>query len=370
MKINKIKLNNFRNYENEEIEFSPGINYIYGNNGQGKTNIVEAIYLFASLKSHRVNHDADMIKENEEFSRIEISFSNKVRENTASIVLSEKNNRRITLNEIKTAKNSEFIGAFNAVLFSPEDFSIIKDGPSERRRFTDIAISQVKPTYFKCLIKYKELIKQKNQMLKDLSGFTPMIDIYNEQIAKVSADIIYFRNKFFSFLSERAGLLHKQISLTNDVFQIVYEPCVEINDRKHMEREILKKLNKVREKEMLERTSVFGPHREDVSFYINGNKIKEYASQGQIRTVILILKLLQAEYVNEITGEYPVLLLDDIMSELDSHRRKYFLNEIKDKQVIITSTDKGSFGRRKDTKLIYINKGKSYTEEIISRDER
>lgn len=362
MKVYRITFNNFRNYENAEVSFSPGINYIYGDNGQGKTNIVEGIYLFASLKSHRVNKDYDMIKENEEFARLELYFNNKERDNNASIVLSEKNNRRITLNEIKTAKHSELIGKFNAVLFSPEDLSIIKDGPSERRRFTDIAISQVKPNYFNCLLKYKELIKQKNLMLKDLSGFTPMIDIYNEQIAKVSADIIYYRNKFYSYISEKASLLHKQISLTTDVFKIEYEPCVKISDRKTMEKEILKKLNKSREKEMFEKTSVFGPHREDVSFYLNGNKIKEYASQGQIRTVVLILKLLQAEYIKEETGEYPVLLLDDIMSELDSNRRKYLLNKIKDKQVIITSTDKGSFGRRKDTKLIYVEKGKIYTD--------
>jgi DNA replication and repair protein RecF len=148
------------------------------------------------------------------------------------------------------------------------------------------------------------------------------------------------------------------VTLTTDKFEIKYEPCIEVKDRRKMAREILNKLEKIKDKEILERTSILGPHREDVSFYINGKKIKEYASQGQQRTAILILKLAQAEYIKEKTGEYPVLLLDDIMSELDSDRRRYFMKEIKDKQVIITSTDKGSFGRRKDTKLILIDKGK------------
>jgi len=358
MLVKKIKLENFRNYESLELEFSPDINYIYGNNGQGKTNIVEAVYMFAALKSHRVNHDFEMIKDGCEFARIEMDFANRERDFNASVVLSKKQNRKIKVNDIVAARNSDLIGKFNAVLFSPEDFSVIKDGPSERRRFTDIAISQIKPNYFNCLLKYREIIKQKNLILKDNSGFSAMLDIYNESLSDVAADIIYYRNKFYSFISENVGILHKQVTLTNDKFEIVYEPCVEISDRKTMKREILKKLERLREKEMLERTSIFGPHREDVSFYINGKKIKEYASQGQQRTAILILKLAQAEYIKEMSGEYPVLLLDDILSELDADRRRYFLREIKNKQVVITSTDKGSFGRRKDTKLIHIENAK------------
>ncbi|MBO5453002.1 MAG: DNA replication/repair protein RecF [Clostridia bacterium] len=356
--MKKIKLENFRNYEGLELEFSPEINYIYGNNGQGKTNIVEAVYMFASLKSHRVNHDFEMIKDGCEFARLEMDFENKDRDFNASIVLSKNQNRKIRVNDIKTARNSDLIGKFNAVLFSPEDFSVIKEGPSERRRFTDIAISQIKPNYFNCLLKYKEIIKQKNLILKDTSGFSAMLDIYNENLAEVAADIIYYRYKFYKFISENVGLLHKQVTLTKDKFEIIYEPCVPYTDRKNVKKEILKKLERIREKEMLERTSIFGPHREDVSFFINGKKIKEYASQGQQRTAILILKLAQAEYIKEKVGEYPVLLLDDILSELDADRRRYFLSEIRNKQVIITSTDKGSFGRRKDTKLIHIDNAK------------
>ena len=358
MLVKKIYLENFRNYEKLELDFSPEVNYIYGNNGQGKTNIVEAIYMFAALKSHRVNHDFEMIKDGCEFSRIEMDFENKDRSFNASIVLSKNQNRRIKVNDVLAAKNSDLIGKFNAVIFSPEDFSVIKDGPLERRRFTDIAISQIKPNYFNCLLKYKEILRQKNLILKDTSGFSAMLDIYNESLSEVAADIIFYRHKFYEFISSKVGLLHKQVTLTNDKFEIVYEPCVPFTDRKNVKKEILKKLERVREKEMLERTSVFGPHREDVSFYINSKKIKEYASQGQQRTSILILKLAQAEYIREISGEYPVLLLDDILSELDSNRRKYFLSEIKNKQVIITSTDKGSFGRRKDTKLIHIDNAK------------
>ena len=243
-------------------------------------------------------------------------------------------------------------------MFSPEDFCIIKDGPGERRRFTDIAISQVKPNYFLKLTEYNKVLKMKNKVLKEGISYAGMIDIYNEKLAEIAADIIFYRNKFYEFIKPVAQEFHRQIALSLDKFDIVYESCVKINDRKKMKEDIYNKLQDLQLKELDERFCIFGTHREDVSFYINGKKVKEFASQGQQRTVILTLKLAQAEYMKEITGEYPVLLLDDILSELDATRRKYFLSEIKNKQVIITATDKGSFGRRKDTKLIQINDGK------------
>lgn len=357
MQVLNLKLKDFRNYEDLNLDFAPGINLIYGFNGQGKTNIVEAIYFFAVAKSHRVLKDKDLIMHGKDYAKAELDFVNKERQFNAKINLFSDKNREIFVNDIKTVKNSELIGKFNAVLFSPEDFCIIKDGPGERRRFTDIAISQVKPNYFLKLTEYNKVLKMKNKVLKEGMAYAGMIDIYNEKLAELGADIIFYRNKFYEFLKPLAQDFHREIALTLDKFEIEYEPCVKINDRRKMQKDIYKKLEDLKLKELDERFSVFGIHREDVSFYINGKKVKEFASQGQQRTVILILKLAQAEYMKEITGEYPVLLLDDILSELDSVRRKYFLSEIKNKQVIITSTDKGSFGRRKDTKLIHIQNG-------------
>ena len=359
MLIKNLKLENFRNYDTLDLDFSSGINLIYGNNGQGKTNIVEALYMFAVAKSHRVLKDKDLIKYNMPYSKTEMKFSDFERDYTAKFVLYPEDRREIYVNDIKATKNSDLIGKFNAVLFSPEDFCIIKNGPSERRRFTDIAISQVKPSYFLRLVEYQKVLKMKNKILKeDAKSYEGMIDIYNEKLAENAAHIIYFRKKFFDYAKEHCQKLHNDITLNTDKFEIIYEPCVKPQDIKKMTENIYDNLLRVKQKEFYERVSVFGPHREDVTFKINGNKVKEFASQGQQRTVILIMKLIQAEYIRHITGEYPVLLLDDVLSELDKDRRKYILNGIKDKQVIITATDKGSFSRRKDTTLIHVDNGK------------
>lgn len=358
MFVNRLVLENFRNYETLDLAFDPGINMIYGNNGQGKTNIIEAIYLFAAARSHRTNREKEMIRYQQPFAKLELFFENKQRDLSAQFRIFQDKNHEIAVNEIQAARNSDLIGNFNAVLFSPEDFGIIKDGPSERRRFTDIAISQVKPNYFKCLMNYQKILKMKNKVLKEGADFLSMVDIYNESLAEIGADILFYRNKFFDFLKEVTPRFHREITLSLDEFRLEYEACVPIGERQKMKKDLLGKLERVKQKEVLERTAIVGPHREDISFYIAGKKVREFASQGQQRTVILVLKLAQAEYIKELTGEYPVLLLDDILSELDAVRRKYLLSEIKDKQVVLTGTDKASFGRRKDTKLIHIENGK------------
>lgn len=358
MLVKKIKLTNFRNYENEELDFESGTNLIYGKNGQGKTNIIEAVNFFASLKSHRVLKDRDLILYNRDFASISIIFESDGRDFEGKIVFYPDNRRYMELNGCKIVKNQDMIGNFNAVLFSPEDFMIIKEGPSERRRYTDIAISQVKPNYFKTLVEYNKVMKMKNKILKDDFVIEDLVDVYNEKLAVLGASVIFYRNKYYEFLKGICDKFHREITLSTDKFEIEYESCVECSDTERMRRAYLKKLNKHKKKELFERTSLFGIHREDIGFYINGKKVKEFASQGQQRTVILVLRLAQAEYIKEVKGEYPVLLLDDILSELDSVRRKYLLNEIRNKQVIITSTDKGSFSRRKNTKLIHIDNAK------------
>lgn len=362
MFVKRIILNNFRNYESLDLSFENGTNLIYGKNGQGKTNIVEAVNFFATLRSHRVNKNKDLILYDKEFANMELHFENNERDFYSKITLFPQERRVMEINGVKVTKNLDLIGNFNAVLFSPEDFMIIKEGPQERRRYTDIAISQVKPNYFRCLVEYNKILKMKNKILKEQGDYSDLIDVYNESLAKLGGDIVFYRNKYYTFLKGICQKLHREITLSLDKFDIEYESCIKPAERTVMHKEYLKKLNKVKNKEIIEQTSVFGIHREDVSFYINGKKVREFASQGQQRTVILILRLAQAEYIKEVKGEYPVLLLDDILSELDSIRRKYLLNEIRDKQVIITATDKGSFSRRKNTKLIHIDKAKIVQE--------
>lgn len=360
MLVKNLKLTNFRNYESLDLDFSPGVNLIYGKNGQGKTNIAEAVYMFAVAKSHRVLKDRELIKYDSDFAVSEMVFSDFEREYKGKFNLFRDRKREIFLNDIRCTKNSELIGKFNAVMFSPEDFTIIKNGPSERRRFTDIAISQVKPSYFLRLVEYQKVLKLKNKILKeDPESYSGMLDIYDDLLAENAAHIIFFRKKFYDYALSVCQDFHREITLTLDKFEIKYDSCIRPSTNiNKMTEEIRKNLEKNRKRDIYERVSVFGPHREDVSFKINGNKVKEFASQGQQRTVILIMKLIQADYIKNITGEYPVLILDDVLSELDKDRRKYILNGIKDKQVIITATDKGSFSRRKDTFLIHIDNAK------------
>lgn len=358
MFVKKLILNNYRNYDELVFEPEKETNLIYGKNGQGKTNIVEAINFFASLRSHRVSKHKDLIKYEKDFANLTLFFENNDREFEAKITLLPDDRRKMELNGSKITKNSELMGLFNAVMFSPEDFLIIKEGPSERRRYIDIAISQVKPNYFNTLVEYNKVLKMKNKILKEEGNYLDLIDVYNEKLAKLGGDIIFYRNKYIEFIKTLTDKLHREITLSLDKFEIKYESCITPDERTVMHKEYLKKLNKFKSKEIFERTSLFGIHREDIGFFINGNRVREFASQGQQRTVILILRLCQAEYIKEIKGEYPVLLLDDILSELDSERRKYLLNEIRNKQVIITSTDKGSFARRKNTKLIHIDNAK------------
>lgn len=358
MVVEKIYLSNFRNYEIEEVEFSPGVNMIYGDNGQGKTNIAEAVYLFSTAKSHRTSHEKDMIRLGCEESRIKLLYSNSQRKMSSEFRIYKDKAHALLVNDVPGIKNSEFIGNFLAVMFSPEDFSFIKDGPSERRKFMDIAISQLKPSYYKLLTEYNRYLKSKMKALKE-PDYLPMIDVYNERIAEISASIVLYRNEFIERLKPKIRELNKEITKRDDELSVTYECFVSFTtDKEKLKKEILKKLNRVKQREIFEKMCLSGPHREDLDFCLNGNRLRDFGSQGQVRTAVLCVKLSQAEIIKEQSGEYPVLILDDILSELDSTRRKFLLDEIRGKQVIITGTDKANFGKRKDTKLIHVNQGK------------
>ena len=358
MVVEKIYLQNFRNYETEEVEFSEGVNLIYGDNGQGKTNIAEAVYLFSTAKSHRTPHEKDMVRFDCDEARIKLLYSTGKRKMSSEFRIFKDKAHSLLINDVPGIKNSEFIGNFLAVMFSPEDFSFIKDGPSERRKFMDIAISQLKPAYFKLLSEYNRYIKSKMKALKEPDYF-PMIDVYNEKIAELSASILIYRNEFIEILKPKIKELNKLVTKSDDELEVFYESFVPYtSDKEKLKKEIIKKLNRVRQREILERVCLAGPHREDLDFCLNGNKLRDFGSQGQVRTAVLCVKLAQAEIIKEQSGEYPVLILDDILSELDSTRRKFLLDEIRGKQVIITGTDKANFGKRKDTKLINVKQGK------------
>lgn len=339
MRIEKLTLLNFRNYQKEELSFSENTNIIFGNNAQGKTNILEAIYLFSHGRSHRTKSDTEMIKFGSEFMKLNLEFSDNDRSYNAYLQLEKSGKKTININKVPITKLSMLMRYLNVVMFSPEDLQIVKGAPLLRRHFLDEAISQLYPIYLKRLISYHKNLAQKNNLLKKmrLSGKTEndMLDVWNEQLADDGSFIMKYRSDFTERLNNFSSYIHKEICGEN--FNLLYTPSVDcdIIDKGNF----YKKLCSVSQREIENGSSLYGIQRDDLRLFIGDKEIKNYASQGQQRTAVLSLKMAQMELICDIRGEYPVLLLDDIMSELDASRRAYLAGKIKDKQVILTCTD-------------------------------
>ncbi len=384
MYVTDVKLKNFRNYENGNINFGKGVNIIYGNNAQGKTNILESIYAFTTGKSYRTNKDSEMILFDKEFANIKISFLNSNGINHGEIVLSSDKKKRIKINEVPINKIGELMGFFNAVIFSPEDLNLIKEGPSQRRKFINICISQLRPNYFYYLQQYIKVLNQRNNLLKSLSFNKSLIDtlpIWDEKLIECGSRIILSRLIFIEKIRTIAKEIHINITRNKEDLKIEYRTNVGIQNysKDNIEeiKEIFKKkLERNRKRELNYGMTLIGPHRDDINFFINDMQVKKYGSQGQQRTVVLTLKMAEMELINEELGEYPILLLDDIMSELDKSRQDYIMNNIMDKQVIITCTDINGFNIDKKNYIYRIENGKIYNEakrcpppqQVVSND--
>lgn len=358
MKVKSLTLTNFRNYEKETIEFSPGTNVIYGNNAQGKTNLLEAIYLFSHGKTHRTKLDRELIRFGADFSRLAIEFSDKDRDFRGVMQFTDKGKKSVKINNVAITKLSMLMKYLNVVMFSPEDLDIIKGSPQVRRRFLDEAISQLYPIYLKSLISYHKNLAQKNNLLKKLrfsqNPDDTMLSVFNEQIAKDGAVIMEYRKNFLESINEFAEKIHKEISGEN--LKLVYTPSIECDIIN--EETFYKKLDLAKVREIENGSCLYGIQRDDIRFFINEREVRAYASQGQQRTVVLSAKMAQMEHINLVRGEYPVLLLDDIMSELDITRRAYLAGKIKDKQVIITCTDIDTLGNSAPNKSFRVENGK------------
>ena len=339
MKVKSLSVTNFRNYEKERITFSNDTNVIYGNNAQGKTNLLEAIYLFSHGKSHRTKSDTELIRFGEEFARLELEFCDAGRDYRAVMQILQNGKKNVKINNVPITKLSMLMRYLNVVMFSPEDLEIIKGAPQIRRRFLDEAISQLYPVYLKSLISYHKNLMQKNSLLKKLkfSGKTDdaMLSVWNEQIAEDGSQIMQFRKDFTESLTEFAKEIHHNISGEN--LNLLYTPSIECDIIS--KESFLNKLEAVKVREIENGSSLYGIQRDDLRFFINEKEVKTFASQGQQRTTVLSLKMAQMENINFVRGEYPVLLLDDIMSELDISRRLYLTEKIRGKQVILTCTD-------------------------------
>ena len=344
MRVNSIKLNNFRNISSLFLEADSGVNVIYGENAQGKTNILEGIWLFTGCKSFRGSKDGEFIRFSEEFARTELCFQDSLREKKSEIVFSEKK-KLITLNDVPLKSTGELIGNFYAVIFAPNHLSLIKDGPAERRKFIDTALCQLKPSYAKALAGYRRALMQRNALLKDIhlnAGLYDMLDSWDEQLARYSAVVICERLKYVDILSGYSGEIYSGISENKEQISVTYSLSESLDKNSNIEDIYSLQKNLLfesRKEDVTFKTTSVGPHRDDLEILINGVSARSFGSQGQQRSCALALKLGESEIIKKITGETPVALLDDVMSELDEKRQDYVMNHIQDRQVFLTCCD-------------------------------
>lgn len=337
MYIKKVKLDNFRNYENQEINLKDGINIIYGNNAQGKTNIIEAIFLCSMGKSFRAKKDKELINFSKEKANIMVEYQRKDREGRIKLQIDDK--KIFFINDVKQNKISDIIGKINVVIFTPDDINIIKEGPAKRRKFLDMMISSLKPNYIHLLNTYNKVLEQRNNYLRQIkieNKPESMLDIWDEQLANLSFKIYEYRKKYIEKFSEKIGVIHKSITKSGKLLEEIEIRYISTGKTQE---EYVANLNKSRSIDIKRGFTATGIHRDDFIIYINKRPVSTFGSQGQQRTTILTLKLTELEIVKEEIGESPILLLDDFMSELDEKRRKSFLESIKNSQVIITCTD-------------------------------
>lgn len=341
MTVKSLELDHFRNYESLTIDFEKGTNILYGNNAQGKTNILEAVYLSGTTKSHKGSKDKEMIRFGSDESHIRIFVEKKEKQYQIDMHLKKNRSKGIAINKIPIQKASDLFGILNIIFFSPEDLNIIKNGPSERRRFIDLELCQLDRIYLNDLTNYNKILNQRNKLLKDIS-FRPDLQetlcIWDLQLVEFGEKIIKRRNNFINQLNEIVKEIHFNISGGKEELLLTYEPNVK-------EEFFSKELGNAQGKDLKYGQTTVGPHRDDISFSIHGVDIRKFGSQGQQRTSALALKLSEIEFVKQVIQDTPILLLDDVLSELDSNRQNYLLNNINSTQTIITCTGLDGFIR-------------------------
>ena len=341
MYIKSLELNNYRNYDNLSIEFERGTNILYGNNAQGKTNILESIYVASTTKSHRGSKDREIINFEKDEAHIKATVMKKDVPIRIDIHLKKNKSKGIAINGIPIRKASELFGVLNVVFFSPEDLNIIKNGPAERRRFIDLELCQLDKIYVHNLVNYNKIVNQRNKLLRDL-GFNydkeliSTLDIWDMQLADYGAKIITRRNQFIDEINEIIYGIHRNITNGKEELIVRYEPNITGNN-------IYDELVRSREKDLKLKTTSVGPHRDDISFLNKKIDIRKFGSQGQQRTAALSLKLSEIELVKSIIKDTPILLLDDVLSELDSNRQRHLLGNLYNVQTIITCTGLDEF---------------------------
>ena len=338
MFIKKLFLQNFRNYEREEFVFSNGLNVLFGKNGQGKTNCAEAVFYLCTGASLRIRHDKQLIRLGESSARVQAEAENRYGRVNISAEIFE-NKRELKINGSAIRKNADLMGHVNSVFFSPGELRLIQDGPDERRRFMNISISQTSPAYYTALLRYNKILDQRNALLKDRDGAMVLetLPIWDEQLCKYAAVIIQKRVEFLEKLAPYAQELHAY--LTDGKEKLTLAATRKYGEgEEEIAQALLRRLKNNYENDLYRGFTTVGPHRDDIDFFIGEMDAKAYASQGQTRTAALSVKLAEVEIFKQLSGEYPVLILDDVMSELDLPRRKKLVKKIEGLQTILTCT--------------------------------
>ena len=339
MFIRSLELKNYRNYDELSMEFSSGTNLLYGDNAQGKTNILEAVYLAATTKSHRGSKDREMIQFHADEAHIRIQYEKQDIIHQLDMHLKKNRAKGVAIDRIPIRRSSDLLGQIPVIFFSPEDLKIIKNGPSERRKFMDLELSQLESLYLYYLSKYNKILMQRNNLLKQIKFQENLIDTleaWDIQLVKYGYEIIRYRKDFIEHLNLIIRDIHKRLTGQQEEIKIEYENSVAYDS-------FLTEIKKKRNVDLKYATTNIGPHRDDIRFLVNDIDIRRFGSQGQQRTAALSLKLAQIQLVKEVLKDSPILLLDDVLSELDSHRKVYLLEGIREIQTFITCTGLDEF---------------------------
>ena len=355
MYIKEIELKNFRNYDELHLEFNKNINFIIGNNAQGKTNLLEGIFMSSIGKSFRTSKDTEMIMFDKDFCKINIKAEKELFPIEVEILLKKDQGKFIKVDGVNISKTSDLLENIYIVIFSPEDLKIVKDEPEKRRKFIDRELCLLKPSYYNNLSNYKKVLQQRNTYLKEKNVDSSVLDIWDMQLSHYGAKLIEERKIFIEKINIISNKIHSNITNRKEFLKIEYDPNIKYEE--NIETKLYNSLKKSFENDIRLRTTTIGPHRDDIQFFIDDINVRNYGSQGQQRTAALSLKLAELELIKEESGESAILLLDDVMSELDATRQEFLIKSLSDIQLFITTTD------ITDSLKKVISKGKIYTIE-------
>lgn len=342
MYVKSLELRNYRNYASLTLDLENGLNIFVGENAQGKTNIVEAIYYTSSIKSHRTSRDKELIRWGNDKSYIKACIYKQNSSYTIEFLINNDDRKAVKINGVRLHKASEALGVSNVVIFSPEDLKLLKEGPAVRRRFIDNELNQIRPRYHHAIVQYNHILMHRNNLLKSICNFPSLkieAEVFSEQLAEYGSFIIEARHEFIKKIALIARLIHRRITNGSEEIEILYQTDAgEFKNKNQIKNELLSYYINHIDDDIEKGYTAKGPHRDDIIIKINGVDARVYGSQGQQRSAALSLKLSELEIIKSEVGEYPVLLLDDVMSELDIKRQEYLLDSLKDIQTILTCT--------------------------------